>query len=202
MDAYKAYFGYAMRCVCGIPKITVTGTSEDWQRIRARVEVFEAYGLGWWVQRLRPILDEFIATVNGQPCRDFWQAIYKPKQAYGLKTITGWIADLFPYLGDAPKRTRNNAFRYERRDWAMPVEQGLKSSGLGEPGAEKGAAGFPSGLSSVPVHLDLPDGRTAELDLVAGFLAVEQNRRDLAISPVISWSVAERAPENPMLISR
>jgi hypothetical protein len=38
------------------------------------------------------------------------------------------------------------------------------------------------------------------LDLVAGFLAIEQDPVDLALSPVISWSVTERAPEKPVLI--
>src|SRR5215471_5770183 len=45
MDSYSSYFEYEMRCICGIPRITVTGTEGDWERIRARVEVFEPYGL-------------------------------------------------------------------------------------------------------------------------------------------------------------
>jgi hypothetical protein len=38
------------------------------------------------------------------------------------------------------------------------------------------------------------------MDLVAGFLAVEQDPEDLALEPVISWSVAERAPTQPVVI--
>jgi Domain of unknown function (DUF4419) len=203
MDCYSSYFTYAMHCICGIPRITVTGSLNDWQRIRARVEVFETFDLGWWVARLRPILDQFIRTVDGYPTLEFWQAIYKPKQAYGTETVTGWIADFFPYLNDSPTRRRNHIFGYERQDWAIPVENGVETRrGFGEPGAEKGVAqkSFPSGLASVPVKLGLPNGSTSEMDLVAGFLAVEQDPEDLALEPLISWSVAERAPTQPVVI--
>jgi uncharacterized protein DUF4419 len=202
MDCYSSYFTYSMSCICGIPKITVTGSLKDWQRIRARVEVLETFGLGWWVCRLRPILDEFVRTVEGLPTLKFWQAIYKPKQAYGAESVTGWIADLFPYLNDSPARRRNHIFEFERQDWAVPVEKGVETQFFGEPGAEKGVTrdSFPSGLASVPVNLIFPKGLTSQVDLVAGFLAVEQDPGDLALSPVIGWSVAESAPVEPVLI--
>jgi hypothetical protein len=36
------------------------------------------------------------------------------------------------------------------------------------------------------------------MDLVAGFFAVERNPSDLALSPVIGWSVAEPPPKTPV----
>lgn len=198
MDSYASYFQFGMRCICGIPKITLTGSLEDWRLIRARIEVFEAYDLEWWVGRLRPLLDELVRTAEGQPSTEFWQAILKPKRAYGETTVTGWIADLFPYLGDAPRRRRNNVFQFEREHWALPIEQGIKTHTMGESGADKGAFGFPSGLSRVPVALTFPNETKTEVDLVAGFLAIEQNPRDLALSPYIGWSVTECAPKKPV----
>ena len=127
MDCYASYFEYMMMCVCGIPKITLQGQPADWQRIRERLQVLETFDLGWWVKRLRPIVDEFILTAQGQPNQEFWQAIYKPKQAYGATSVTGWIADLFPYLGEAPTRRRNHVFAWERQDWAVPIEQGVST---------------------------------------------------------------------------
>jgi hypothetical protein len=146
------------------------------------------FGLGWWVDRLRPVLDEFVQTAKGRPSLEFWQAICKPKKAYGAEKITGWIADLFPYLGDSPNRSRSPVFGCERRDWAIAVEDGMST------------AGFPSGLSSVPVKLNPPGGATMAVDLVAGFFAVEQNSHNCAPSLVISWAVTERAPEKPIMI--
>ena len=203
MDCYSSYFTYAMNCVCGIPKITVTGSVEDWQRIRERVEVLETYRLRWWVRRLRPILDEFIRTVEGTPNLQFWQAIYKPKEAYATTTVTGWIADLFPYLGNSPGRRRNHVFKYEREDWAIPVEHGVNSVMGGEPGAGRGAGidSFPFGLASVPVKLLLRNEAKGSFDLVGGFLAVEQDAKSLSLSPLIGWCVAERAPASPVLVS-
>jgi Domain of unknown function (DUF4419) len=144
-------------------------------------------------------------SFEGHPSLPFWQAIYKPRKAYWPDTVTGWIADLFPFLGDAPDRRRNHVFQFDREDWAIPVEAGVKTRGFGgEPGAEKGVPphSFPSGLSSVPVKLSFSgkEHPELELDLVAGFFGIEQDAVNLALSPIVSWSVTQRAPENPVLI--
>jgi hypothetical protein len=72
---------------------------------------------------------------------------------------------------------------HERRDWALPIDKGVTTNG------------FPKGLSSVPVKVGFNDGSSCEVDLVAGFFAVEQDPADLALSPVIGWSVAEPPPK-------
>jgi hypothetical protein len=192
MDCYASYFHYEMRYVCGIPRVAVTGSVEDWERMRARIEVLATFGLEWWTKRLRPILDEFVETAKGRRNLRFWQAIYKPKDAYGDGSVTGWIADLFPYLGDAPRRMKNYVLESERRDWAVPVERGFRT-GIGR-------GSFPCGLASVPVTLaNWPDGRE-EADFVAGFVGVEQDVSDFSLSPVIGWCVAEKAPKEPVVI--
>jgi len=161
---------------------TIKGSLDDWQRIRARVEVIETYDLGWWVSRLRPILDEFRSGGRGHPTKEFWKAIYKPANAYGDEAVTGWITDLFPYLGDAPTRRRNRVLEYDRHDWALPIDSGVTTRG------------FPKGLSSVPIKVRFKNGSSCDVDLVAGFFAVQQSPADLALSPVIGWSVAEPPP--------
>jgi Domain of unknown function (DUF4419) len=191
MDAFSSYFTYEMRCVCGIPKITIQGSPEDWERIRARIEVLGTYELDWWVSRLRPILDEFVLAARGKPTPDFWRAIYKPEKAYATTLTTGWITDLFPYLGDSPHRRRNQVLAVAREDWALPVREGVPPSS------------FPSGLSSVPVKLEVKTEVKTErfdLDLVAGFFAVKQDLPDLSLSTVIGWSVAEPPPKTPVLL--
>jgi len=76
MDTYQRYLQYEICSVCGIPEVTLQGTVEDWQRIRDRIEVLATYDLDWWTSRLAPILGEFVATANGEPDLEFWQAIY------------------------------------------------------------------------------------------------------------------------------
>jgi hypothetical protein len=187
MDTFSSYFTYVVGCVCGIPKITIQGSPEDWHRIRARVEVLGTYGLEWWVARLRPILDEFVLAASGRPTPDFWKAIYKPEKAYATTLTTGWITDLFPYLGDGPQRRRNPVLALARQGWALPVRSGVPPKS------------FPSGLSSVPIKVEIK-GERFDLDLVAGFLAVKQNSSDLALSTVIGWSVAEPPPKTPVVL--
>ena len=141
MDTFASYFKYRMRCVCGIPRITLAGTVEDWQRIRARVEVLETFHLGWWVSRLRPILDEFVEAASGNPRAKFWQAMYKPESAYATELATGWITDLFPYLGDASPRRRNPTLEQEREGMAVSPLNGID------------LRDFPSGIVSVPLEI-------------------------------------------------
>jgi hypothetical protein len=190
MDVYQCYFEYGMMCVCGIPKVTLQGTPSDWQRIRERVEVLRTYDLDWWISRLVPILDEFVATANGRPNREFWKAIYKPREAYATTMATGWITDLFPYLGDKASRPRNHMLAEPRKDWIIPQKG---NSFLGGKGVSLDS--FPSGLSRAPVKVELPNKTTLELDLLGGFFGVGQRPKDNALTPIISWAVANRAPE-------
>jgi hypothetical protein len=192
-----------MVCVCGIPKIRIEGTPEDWRRIRARVEVLATHGLEWWVSRLRPILDEFILAAEGRARIEFWQAIYKPRKTYVSEIVTGWIADLFPYLGDPPHRRRSTIFDCERRDWAVPTEFGVGGKPLPFPGSYKkepgvGRDSFPSGLSSARLNIRFPNNAEVKVDLLGGFVAIKQDERDLSLSPLISWCVAELPPEQPV----
>jgi Domain of unknown function (DUF4419) len=203
MDTFSHYFTYSMVCVCGIPKITIEGTPEDWRRIRARVEVLATHGLEWWVSRLRPILDEFILAAEGRARIEFWQAIYKPRKSYVSEIVTGWIADLFPYLGDPPHRRRSTIFDCERRDWAVPTEFGVGGKPHPFPGSYKkepgvGRDSFPSGLSSARLNIRFPNNAEAKVDLLGGFVAMKQDERDLSLSPLISWCVAELPPEQPI----
>lgn len=201
MDTYQRYFDYEMMCLCGIPKITVKGTAEDWQRIRERIEVLATYDLGWWASRLEPILDQFVATAKGNADHSFWQAIYKPQKAYAAELASGWIADLFPYLFGAPPASRpkgsglcagaaarrNHVLSTPREDWLLPVP----SSPMAGNGVK--LQNFPSGLSRAPVKLTLPDRTQMQLELLGGFLGVAQGVEDNALAPVVSWAVVQKS---------
>jgi hypothetical protein len=195
MDSLGEYFEYSASSVCGIPAITLSGTIGDWERIRARVEVLATYGLEWWVSRLRPILDEFIETAKGRPNRNFWQAIYKPTEEYFQELATGWIADLFPYLGDPPRRRRNGVFESKRSGWLL-VSEAMDGTLRPSLGYSPRTKDFPSGLCSVPVTLTRTGHFECKVELIAGFVGVEQ-LPDLALAPVISWALAEPGVTKP-----
>lgn len=104
LDAYASFFDYFVSCVCGIPTITLTGTTEDWRSIRARIEVLDELVQGTkidgWSRGLRIITNKLVEASEGHADRAFFQRIYKPKKAYGGEAITGWIGWLYPYLDD------------------------------------------------------------------------------------------------------
>ncbi|AEV87320.1 hypothetical protein ACWT_6305 [Actinoplanes sp. SE50] len=103
MDAYSPYFAYRVSVLCGIPSISLTGTAEDWRRIRARVDVLAGAGLGLekWCRSLAPIADHFVRAAAGAADPEFWKRIYNPIDAYGGDKSTGWITRLYPYVGES-----------------------------------------------------------------------------------------------------
>lgn len=194
MDAFRQYFDFVMLCICGIPEVTLLGTVEDWQSIRDRVRAMAQYDLEWWTARMLPICDEFIATASGNPALDFWQCIYKPKPVYGAELITGWLADLFPYLQDykthAPT-VRNPLLAMDRCE--LPdKDDDPESQIVSFFGRNNGIAPteLPLGLSKVPIAVKVADtGKEYPLDLVAGFIGVSQNAQHLTLQPELGWMV-------------
>lgn len=187
MDSLSEYFEFRMAIICGIPRITLTGSPEDWQRIRQRLEVLSTFDLEWWAFRLRPILDEFVKTSQGAISQEFWQSIYSSTPTYrgpcGGKSptptghaITGWIGDLVPYLGnDSQRRRRNSVFEKPRSNWRQ----------LKMPAAPDA---FPRGYSMVEVS---GSNGFSDFKFLAGFLGVVQSSSDMAVSPGIGWAVFE-----------
>jgi hypothetical protein len=175
MEAMQPYFDYAIT-LCGIPSITLEGTSEDWRMLLKRVRRFRTYNLRWWSDQLEPILKQFIYAVEGRVDREFWSNIYKQEDGSGGPYITGWILKLFPYIGDAKNPTRNP---YVERDpepdkWM----QGLTMRA------------FPSGLSSAAVKCN--DGVEAwDVSFIAGFFGISQDTKTAALRPEISWAVRD-----------
>ncbi|GAA3293153.1 hypothetical protein GCM10020218_069510 [Dactylosporangium vinaceum] len=88
LEAYSPYFSLWLKTICGIPSITLTGTVEDWQRIRARVDAVAGFGLETWCRSLAPIADAFVRAAAGDADRDFWRRICNPVDVYGGDVIT------------------------------------------------------------------------------------------------------------------
>ena len=183
MDAFQRFFDYRVYCICGIPSITLAGTVEDWRRILSRVEHLAQYDLRWWTDRLLPICGAFAQTAEGKPPLEFWRSIYKPKKIYGGELITGWLADLFPYIigsnhtGDSSPTIKNPVLSVPRHE--LTTDHGIS------PGA------LPRGISRVPVTLETETTET-KLELMAGFIGVKLNRgRDARLEPEIGWGVRE-----------
>ena len=97
LGSFKKYFNYAFMTMCGIPEIT--GTVDDWKKLRNRVLGLARYDLDWWITALKPVLDQFVAAASGSVDREFWSNFYKEDGSSGEPYIIGWICTLFPYTG-------------------------------------------------------------------------------------------------------
>jgi hypothetical protein len=183
-ETYHRYFEYTFSCICGIPKVILEGTPDDWQRVHDRVQVLATFDLHWWTNRLTPILDQFIASAKGAPDLTFWKAIYKPKEVYADERVRGWITDLFPYLGGS-KLYRNEQLAFERVNWTQAETESNEFPGVS-------VAAFPSGISRTRVAVEVPGNSNTPVELLGGFFGVSQSPGDNALAPIISWAVVAK----------
>jgi len=173
LNAVKSYFDFVVIYIgCGIPKVTLEGTPQDWEKVLAKTEALRKYKLDWWVDKMEPILKEFIATSNGKVDKAFWQAMFKyhTKKGCGESTmVDGWIVHFFPYnkLG-----RRNN----------------LDSLSLKET--------LPDEIVKVGLDYKATDGSgnfvSTPLELWAGFVGLKQNDKDFMLKPEIGWMIRKK----------
>lgn len=174
MDTVNKYFEYLFFTFCGIPQITLTGTLEDWVKIRTRIEQFSQFDLQWWVETLIPILDEFILAFQGEIHRDFWKSFYNFNEMSGGAYATGWINVFFPYLKD----TQN--------PYVQNWQQGMNN----ELGGGLSIDELPIGYNLVTFKWQYLD-TVFNMNFIGGFLGVHQDKNNFAISPEIGWAICE-----------
>ncbi len=186
MGVFERYYDFRIMCVCGIPRVTLLGTPDDWRRIRMRVERLAEFDLEWWTSRLLPICDRLIETAEGRPPLTFWQNIYKPKHLYARELVSGWLADLFPYLkGDLGR----NPVLDKRRALDEDVPEDASDEDALKLGDGIDTGDFPNGLSDVPISLQLSNGNERAITLVAGFVAPQHHPETGAMRAKIGWGV-------------
>lgn len=181
MDAMQAYFEYGMMTCCGIPDIELTGTVEDWERLRHKMNGWAFEGpadLAWWTTPLKRVLDGFVSAARGLADRSWWESFYKENSSGGsgaVSKVSGWINWLFPYTLDPKNNLKLNP---KVGITGLEFEDGLKE---GE---------FPGSMSKVPFEWNY-HGTSFSMELLAGVSAVAQDPASLAIRPNIGWAVRE-----------
>lgn len=175
MEAMEPYFEYVvMYVVCGIPEITLLGTTEDWQKVLDKTRKLEAYDLKWWTKQLEPILKEFVNASKGDIDKKFWRNMFKyhSQKQYGApKIIDGWMVKFFPYDKDG-----------KRNDLKKLV----------------GANSLPEEIVKVDLKYIKTDGLHTEetmLEFWSGFIGLEQNPETFALTPKISWMIKKKDVE-------
>ena len=182
MDAVNQYFEFiVMYLGCGIPNITLQGTAEDWQKVLDKTRMLSQYGLEWWTKDLETILTEFVNTAKGHPEKHFWQNIVMQKRPDELRggacdmrpatRLTGWFLILFPFKKDGLLTDYN----VKNGDELMSEMVRVKFRYL-----------------IVDEHGKVTTEQPMEL--YAGFIGIEPDRKDMAVVPKIGWIV--RKAEN------
>lgn len=170
MKAMESYFEFiVISLVCGIPEITLQGTTEDWQKVLDKTKQLAKYDLRWWTKELEPILEEFIKASKGDIDTTFWRNMFKyhSSKNYGIpQIIDGWVVTFFPYDKDG---IRNN---------------------LKELNDEKS---LPEEIVKVNIsYFDEKIRQTIPLELWAGFVGLKQNKENFALTPKISWMIRKK----------
>ncbi|MDF9834159.1 hypothetical protein M2103_002401 [Ereboglobus sp. PH5-5] len=170
MEAMKPYFEFVvMRAMCGIPEITLKGTSEDWQRVLDKTKALADYDLSWWTRELEPLLEEFVKASKGDVNKVFWRNMFKyhSQKQYGAPNIIdGWIVKFFPYN----KKGKRNDLRQL-----------------------VGGDDLPDEIVKVDLkYIDLIKKTTTPLELWAGFVGLEQNGENYALTPKIGWMIRKK----------
>ncbi|MEO1514739.1 MAG: DUF4419 domain-containing protein [Bacteroidota bacterium] len=192
MDAMSPYFQYSVTIVCGIPSITVEGSPEDWAMIKARLNQLDRYGLEWWTDQLRPVIDEMEKAASGTVNRAFWEDIFA-KQEYNITCgtdhfFTGWMLDFFPYLKAGQDSLGNMAYIQN------PVLTTEKRTHEVYKSIKLDLEDLPQGLSNAKVVIN-NNGDYSIFNFQAGFVGIQQDKTTLALRPNIDWFVMDTNDE-------
>ena len=181
MSAVKSYFDFAaIHTICGIPTITIEGTPDDWRKIIKKVESLRDYDLSWWVDDLKPILQEFVNASEGNVNKDFWQNIVKKDRPESMKNgagcgvkdatkFDGWFLKFMPF--DKDGRTPD-AVVYGRNDMLPSVVSAPFTYIV------KDATG--NIISKTP------------MEIMSGFVGIDVNENTYTMRPHIGWMVSEK----------
>ena len=162
LDTVKAYFSFG-GTMCGIPKVTLEGTLEDWLKVQEKVIRLRQLNLDFdfWLDKLEPVICKLIETYKGKVDEEFWAKIVS-EQFFGSGSheIGGWVLAFYPYKKNGNKM---NCDSFEPED-------------------------IPDGRVEVPFDVDgLP------LKFVVRFLGAQQetleDSNEVIASPVIGWYV-------------
>ncbi|WP_405329132.1 DUF4419 domain-containing protein [Fibrobacter sp.] len=155
MAIASEYYTYTAFTLCGIPKIKINGTKEDWSLLKDSFnKLATRLDMEWWSQQLNPILDEFIKVFDGQSSVSFWKNIYKlyEPEGCGNPEFNGWFAKFYPYLMGYSDKMKF----VKRTDWDSDIDFEI----------------LPNALTSVDVKWNYL-GQEIPLKLYTGFIGIQ-----------------------------
>ncbi|TCN55423.1 DUF4419 domain-containing protein [Flavobacterium circumlabens] len=176
LNVMGGYFEYEYATACGIPEIKIEGTKEDWQKIKRNIKRFKGYNIDNWINSLEPIIQQFINASDNKIDHKFWSNIFKRKDESGGPYITGWVIKFFPYVTDGNQKMIQNPYIDREPEKFM---EGLQTNQ------------FNNGLSKANFIWNYL-GRKYEMEFLAGFVGIKQDKKSLTLKPEIGWVVKDK----------
>jgi hypothetical protein len=65
MNAMQHFFSFKCQTDCGISKVRLEGTLDDWKMLKNQITNLDEYKLDWWTPGLHDIVDKIIETYIG-----------------------------------------------------------------------------------------------------------------------------------------
>lgn len=194
MSSVKAFFDYSVIYLsCGIPNITIEGTTDDWQKVLNKTQQLRKYDLDWWVDDLVSILNEFINASNGNVNKVFWRNIVKkdrPEKFVGggcswdrPTELDGWFLKFMPYDKKGKRTPQKVTYNYKD---------------------------MPSQVINVDfMYKNLDTGTTTPMEMLCGLVGIEVDSITNAMRPKLGWMVCEKnkqleiesLTENPVILT-
>lgn len=174
MDAFKSYFKYTVGTMCGIPRITLEGTHEDWTQLLESVnqlEKLDSY-LNVWLDHVKVIATKFADASQGIVDTEWWNSFFKLDNISGGPFINGHITKLFAYLVNGGRLELNRTLTKESC-WGLKGDQ------------------FPTSVSKAPVLWKYYD-QEFSLDFIAGIAGVGYSEEENTVRPAYGWAIAEK----------
>ncbi|MFJ9691340.1 DUF4419 domain-containing protein [Kitasatospora sp. NPDC101183] len=163
MGAAGPYYDFRWETRCGIPRVRLEGTAEDWALLAERVGELAGHlaWLGPWFAGLRPVVQEIADTAAGGPVDEaFWRSLFKWREVSGGPRVTGWLTAFFAHTQtpDGP-RLRSSY------DWRAAAEDAYHRDAFA-------VNDVPAHVSVVPFGWELL-GTEHPMAFLAGVLGIE-----------------------------
>jgi hypothetical protein len=186
MATLQAYFKYRFCLCCGLPRVTLLGTPEDWRALRIKIDRLSEFDLedklmSQWHGMLAPVLDHFVKSAEGSPDISFWDKVCSHiGGGSGPSYLSGWVT-VFAVFS-------------EKGQWQGelgPMKGFCRSADAKEvqPWPQIDTHDIPAGAVSVPVLVD-DNGTEYNTKMLAGQFAYIVTNAGKAIQPRADWCIA------------
>jgi len=187
MDCLKSYFEYRVTTECGISKVKLQGSVDDWKMLVESLNILDELELTDWKEVLLPILDNLSrAVANKETDEYFWTTIYKSHFGGGSgshPTVDGWCTNFFLHINGEKRKD----FRPLKLLYSEITEQKKNQWCYRNPGVPQMAV--PVGLSKTPFIWEY-HGNEHKMNFYGGFVGAKYE--DGYISPMLGWAVGEQ----------